>query len=249
MAAWNAAQYLKFSEERTRPCRDLAARVALEQPRRIVDLGCGPGNSTAVVAARWPQARIAGLDSSPEMLAAARREHPEIRWEPGGIAAWADGGEPFDLVFSNAALQWLDDHAALFPKLFARVAPGGALAIQMPADYSAPQHRILREMAARPVHDWHCHAPEFYYDALAPAAARIDLWTTTYYHPMPDVEAIVEWYKGTGMRPYLEALEGPEERRRFIAEYCERLRPHFPAQPDGAVLFPFARLFVVAYRE
>jgi len=248
MSAWNPALYLRFSAERTQPCRDLAGRVELAAPASIADLGCGPGNSTGVLAARWPHAAITGVDSSPDMIAAARAARPEACWEKSDITAWAAGTEQFDLVFSNAALQWVDDHAALVPRLLARVAPEGALAFQIPANPAALQHRILREMAVRPVREWHADPPSFYYDALAPASARIEMWTTTYYHSLRGVEAIVEWYKATGMRPYLEALPDEAERARFAAEFCERLRPHFPPQPDGTVLFPFERLFLVAYR-
>lgn len=243
---WNAAQYLKFGEQRTRPCRDLAARLPLTTPRSIIDLGCGPGNSTQVLRDRFPDAALTGLDSSPEMIAAARARRPDIEWRTGDIARWAQDGERYDLVFSNAALQWLGDHATLFPELLARVAAAGVLAIQMPARYGAVQDRILREMAPRPVQTWHVHEPAFYYDTLAPVAAGFDLWTTTYYHLMADVEGIVEWYKGTAMRPYLEALGSEDEQQRFIREYTDRLRPHFPAQPDGTVLFPFQRLFLIA---
>ena len=246
MPVWNAAQYLKFAGERKQPCRDLLARVEVREPGRVIDLGCGPGNSTAELAARWPEAEITGLDSSAEMIAAARGEHPGIRWEPGEIHAWAEGGEPYDVVFSNAALQWVEGHEKLFPRLLARVAPGGVLAVQMPANYAAPQHRILREMAARPVREWYTHPAAFYYDTLAPLAERLDLWVTTYFHRMADVDGIVEFYKGTGLRPYLEALADSRERERFTTEFRARLGPYFPAQPDGTVLFPFERLFMVA---
>jgi len=257
MSGWNPDQYLKFAEERTRPCQELAARIGAERVRRIIDLGCGPGNSTRVLAARWPHAEITGLDSSPEMIAAARESALEVRWVLGDIAEWAaGGGGEFDIVFSNAALQWVRDHAAVFPRLFARVAAGGALAVQVPGNYDAPQHRLLREMAARPawrrwcsggMHDWHSHELDFYYDLLAPLAGRLDLWATEYAHILPGPEGIVEWYRGTGMRPYLEAISSLEERERFAAEFLEGVRGLYPARRDGRVLFPFRRNFVVAH--
>lgn len=251
MPSWNPRQYLKFAEERARPCRDLVARVEVAAPRRIIDLGCGPGNSAEVLAARWPQAAITGLDSSAAMIDAARAASPQCDWRTGGIAEWAASDvERFDIVFSNAALQWVGDHAVVFPQLLSRLAEGGALAVQVPGNYHAAQHQLMRELAGRArvqVREWHTHDLDFYYDALAPHASRLDLWATEYLHVLPDVEAIVEWYKGTGMRPYLDALPGETERERFLAGYLEGLRQIYAPQPDGAVLFPFRRIFIVAY--
>jgi trans-aconitate 2-methyltransferase len=261
---WNPNQYLKFAEERTQPCRDLAARIAVAHVRRAIDLGCGPGNSTTVLRDRWPDAEITGLDSSAEMIERARSEHPADRWVAGDISEWAasNGGTndgQFDVVFSNAALQWVDDHASLYPRLLSRVAPGGALAVQIPGNIDALPHRLMREVAASPewrrwfppgkLREWHHREMEFYYDALSPAAARLDLWATEYLHILPDAEAIVEWYRATGLRPFLELLETDDARRRFMADYLARLRPHFAPRAAGGVLFPFRRIFLVAYRD
>jgi trans-aconitate 2-methyltransferase len=256
---WNADQYLRFGDQRTQACRDLAARVALSAPRRIVDLGCGPGNSTEVIANQWPTAELTGLDSSPEMIDSARRAYPQGRWVVGDIAAWAAGDDgPFDVVFSNAALQWVDDHAATYPRLLGHAALGGALAVQMPNNQGAPPHRLMRELAGSDtwrsafpvggVREWHAHDPEFYYDVLAPHAARIDLWETEYIHVMAGPEAIVDWYKGAGLRPFLDALASDADRAKFTAAYLGQIRTAFPRRPDGRVLFPFRRLFLVAYR-
>jgi trans-aconitate 2-methyltransferase len=256
MPTWNADQYLRFANERTRPCRDLAAAILLEAPRRIVDLGCGPGNSTAVLAARWPGAAIVGLDSSEAMIAAARKDAPERTWILGDIASWTNDA-PFDLVFANAALQWVPDHARTYPRLFAQVAPGGALAVQVPCNFDAKAHEAMRAIAARPawrpyfgsgVREWNVHPSSFYYDLLAPHAARLDVWETEYLHVLPNASAIVDWYKGTGLRPFLEPLPDEGVRERFLAEYLEAVTAAYPAQSDGRVLFPFRRLFVVAYR-
>jgi trans-aconitate 2-methyltransferase len=260
---WNADQYLIFGDERTRPCRDLAARVALASPRRIVDLGCGPGNSADVLAHQWPDAELTGLDSSPEIVDAARRAHrahPARRWIVGDIAEWAAGEDgAFDLVFSNAALQWVGEHAALYPRLLRRAAFGGALAVQVPINQDGLAHRSMRELAASErwrhtfpragVREWHVHDVGFYYDVLAPHAERVELWETEYVHVMPGPEAIVDWYKGTGLRPFLEALPSEGARTLFTADYLERLRAAFPPRPDGRVLFPFRRLFLIAYRR
>jgi trans-aconitate 2-methyltransferase len=259
MPTWNADQYLRFASERTLPCRDLAARVALSSPRRIIDLGCGAGNSTEVLAERWPDVDVTGLDSSPEMIDAARRTSPQRRWVVGDIGGWVASDElPFDLVFSNAAIQWVGDHGGLFPQLLEHVAPGGALAVQMPANFDAPAHRLMRELAmskawrskfpASGVREWHVHETSFYYDVLAPYAERIDLWTTEYAHVMAGPDAIVDWYQGTGLRPFLDVLTSDEDRAKFTTAYLEQIRAEFPRRPDGRVLFPFLRLFVVAYR-
>lgn len=256
MPSWDSTEYLKFSSERTQPAIDLAARIGLAAPRRVVDLGCGPGNSAAVLARRWPAAALVGLDSSPAMIAAAQKEYPEQNWFIADIAQWI-APAPFDLVFSNAALQWVPDHASLIPHLFAQVAPGGAFAFQVPANFDAPPHRLMRELGATPEwrgyfdpppREWHAQPPEFYYDLLAPHATHLELWTTDYLHILDGVDGIVAWYRGTGLRPWLDALPDESARTRFLAAYRTALAPHFPPRPDGKVLFPFKRLFVVAYR-
>ena len=258
MASWNPKQYLQFADLRSRPCHDLANRVGIPHAGRIVDLGCGTGNSTEVLAARWPDASITGIDSSPAMIDAARSASPNGDWRAGNIEDWlASPDERYDLVFSTAALQWVGNHARLFPALFAHVEPGGALAVQMPCNYHTHQNRIPRELAASPkwrrwfpegrAQEWFSYEPDFYYDLLAPLASRLDIWTSEYLQPMADAEAIVDWYKGTGLRPYLEAIGDDAERRRFLSEYLARLRPHYPARASGGVLFAFRRVFIVAY--
>lgn len=257
MQSWDSTQYLKFEAERTRPCRDLIAAIPLRAPARIIDLGCGPGNSTAALAARWPEASLTGIDSSSAMLDQARADYPQITWAEGDIATWA-ADTPFDLVFSNAALQWVPDHATLYPHLFAQVAPGGALAIQVPANIDATAHSLMRELAASPrwspyfpapVREWHAHPAEFYYDTLSPLTPHLDLWYTDYQHILAGPAAIAEWYRGTGLRPFLAPLPDDAARETFIADYIEGLTLRFPVRPDGRVLFPFRRLFVIALKE
>jgi trans-aconitate 2-methyltransferase len=184
------------------------------------------------------------------MIDVARREQPQHRWVAGDITEWATTEtRKFDLVFSNAALQWVPDHTSLYPKLFERINAGGALAVQIPADFNALPHRIMRELApSARVKEWHSHKPAFYYNLLSPLAARVDIWTVEYQHVLQDPEAIVEWYKGSGMRPFLEAFENAGYRERFLSDYTNRIRDAYPRQPDSRVLFPFQRLFVVAYR-
>jgi trans-aconitate 2-methyltransferase len=251
---WNVVQYQRFEAERTQPVRDLVARILLDPIHAVIDLGCGPGNSTKVLRDRWPEADITGLDNSPEMIDTARKTQPKGHWLLGDISEWAETGERVDLVFSNAALQWVPNHATLFPRLLAR--SSGAFAVQMPANFSGPAHELMREMALSPVWresfpqlpQWHVRKPEFYYDLLAPLSSRLDLWETEYTHMMPDAEAIVEWFKGTGLRPYLDALGSGEDRERFTTEYMVGIRERYKPRPDGRVLFPFRRTFLVAYK-
>jgi len=256
MAGWDAELYLKFSSERTRPSVDLAARVALTDPGRIIDLGCGPGNSTDVLRQRWPKACITGLDSSPEMIAAAKGSYPDYEWIIGDIADWSPA-TPFDVVFSNAALQWVPGHSLLFPHLLDQVAHGGALAVQMPSQLNSALHRQILETAGDPswrhlmgpaLNTFTKEPPSFYYNLLRPLAARMEMWEIEYYHVVESPESIIEWYRGTGMRPFLAALENNEQRSRFEAMLLERYTRIYPPQNDGRILFPFRRLFIIAYR-
>ncbi|MBS1582689.1 MAG: methyltransferase domain-containing protein [Acidobacteria bacterium] len=246
---WNPAQYLKFAGSRTRAASELLARVPLEAPPAVVDLGCGPGNSTALLAARWPGARITGVDSSPEMLAAAREAMPGIAWIQGDVASWTPDA-PVDLLFANAVLHWLPDHEALLPRLMGCLAPGGVLAVQMPMNGDSPAHRRLRELAG-PAGDsggWRPPlAPEAYYRILAPHASSVDVWETEYQQVMTGLDDIVEWAKGAALLPHLRGL-GAEEAEALLARVREGLAGLYAPQPDGKVLFPFKRLFFVATR-
>ena len=253
--AWDAGQYLRFADERTQPAVDLVARVELQAPRRVVDLGCGPGNSTAVLRQRWPEAAIAGLDNSAELLEAARREHPGIAFETGDIADWLPA-EPYDLVFSNAALQWVGSHDALIPRLLDAVAPGGALAVQMPRNHDFATHRLMRQAAADgPWRDRLAGArapspvgpPDFYYDRLAAKSRRVVLWETNYIQVMDGVGAIIDWLRGTGLRPFLARLDD-RERPVFLDRYRALLAAEFPLRGDGKLLLDYPRLFFIAYR-
>ena len=245
--AWNPEQYLKFAGPRTRAASELLGHVQLESPSTGVDLGCGPGNSTALLSARWPDAKIIGVDSSPEMLAAAREAMPGITWVEGDLASWAPDA-PVDLLFANAVLHWLPDHEALLPRLMGRLAPGGVLAAQMPMNGDSPAHRRLRELAG-PAPDaggWRPPlAPETYYRILAPHAATVDVWETEYQQVMGGLDDIVEWAKGAALLPHLRGL-GAEEAGALLARVREGLAGLYSPQPDGKVLFPFKRLFFVA---
>jgi trans-aconitate 2-methyltransferase len=252
---WDPGSYLKFEDYRTRPSVDLVSHIRVADPRDVIDLGCGPGNSTQVLRSRWPRARVVGLDSSAEMITAAREAHPDQEWALGDIAMWSST-TPFDVVFSNAALQWVGDHEALLPRLFGQVAPGGALGIQLPAAMYASIRGMIHEVADDP--EWSSRmeparaaltieAPCVYYDLLAPLARSVDVWETEYHHVLESPSAIIEWISSTGLRPFLDELDSDDERERFTAILLERVKDGYPYQADGKVLFPFRRIFVVAY--
>lgn len=255
MADWDPDNYLRFEDHRTRPAAELAAHVRVTAPETVIDLGCGPGNSTQVLRQRWPDAYILGLDSSPGMISSARENHPGQRWEIGDIGTWSSD-QPYDVVFSNAALQWVPDHSRLVPHLFRQVRPGGALAFQIPsrtychaqllidevADDASWAPRMQAARSALTIED-----PAVYYDLLAPAARTVDMWETVYYQVMDSPAAIVEWISCTGLRPYLEALDSDHERQEFIAALLDRVESSYPLQQDGKVLFPFRRTSVIAY--
>lgn len=256
MPTWDANLYLQFANERTQPSLDLIARIAVSHPQRIIDLGCGPGNSTEMLRQRWSKADITGLDSSPEMIAAASKAHPEAKWVLADAARWT-ADAPFDIVFSNAALQWVPNHAALFGHLLEQVTPRGVLAVQMPTHFQSPVHQLMLEIADAPMWQQRMHKaknalvsekPSFYYDVLQPLASRIDIWETEYFHIMESPESIVQWISGTGLRPFLEALEDEEQKLQFQEMLRAGVRRAYPRQKDGRVLFPFRRLFIVAYR-
>jgi trans-aconitate 2-methyltransferase len=254
--SWNPERYLAFGDHRTRPAVDLLARIGLESPERLADLGCGLGNSTALLAARWPGAEITGIDSSSAMLAKARASGVRASWVLADIAEWAPAA-PVDVLFSNAALQWLPEHETLFPRLLEQVVPGGVLAIQMPRNFGAPSHALLREVAAagpwaerlQPLmHPEPVGKPARYYDLLAAAAAGIDIWETESLQALGGDDPVLAWTQGTALRPVQATLD-PDELRAFEAEYGSRLRAAYPKRSDGRTLFPFRRLFIVACRS
>ncbi len=290
---WDPGQYLRYRDERARPFVDLLARVPVAHPARVVDLGCGPGNLTATLAERWPQADVLGVDSSPLMI--ERAQEQARAWERGRDARTADGtaasggqrrvggdgaaasggdgdgggslsfrlgdlrawrpAEPVDVIVSNATLQWVPDHLALLRDLVAALRPGGWLAFQVPANFQEPSHRILADLARSPrwrdrlaqsVRDAPVHDAATYLDQLARLGCAPDVWETTYLHVLPGQDAVLDWVKGTALRPYLSRLAAglAEE---FTAEYGAALRAAYPARPYGTVL-PFRRIFAVAQK-
>jgi trans-aconitate 2-methyltransferase len=255
--SWSAQQYSSFEKERTRPVRDLLSAVETSGVKRAVDLGCGPGNSTEVLVDRFPTAEVSGLDSSVDMIEAARKRLPGLRFDLGGIATW-DAAGPFDVILANAVLQWLPNHEALLPRLIGKLADGGALAVQIPDNLEEPAHRLMRQVAtagpwARKLADAaDARTPRqgaaWYYSLLRSHASRVDVWMTTYHHVLTGgINAVVEWFKGSGLRPFLTPLD-PAETVGYLAEYRAALADAYPPLVDGSVLLPFPRLFIVATR-
>ncbi len=256
MADWSAKQYLKFEDQRTRPARDLLAQVPLAEARNIFDLGCGPGNSTQLLCERYPQADVTGVDSSPDMLRQARERLPQCQFVEADLSQWSAPADA-DLLYSNATFQWVPDHLAVMLRLLQGLKPGGVLAVQMPDNLDEPSHVWMREVAhEKPFADLLPKNPRDraalpsvggYYDALKPHCAQVEIWHTFYQHPLEGPEAIVEWVKGTGLRPFLDPL-APAEREAFLRAYTARIAAAYPQQKDGKVLLRFPRLFIVACR-
>ena len=258
MLDWNPALYRRYEDERTRPAQELLARVPLTGAARVVDLGCGPGNSTELLVRRFPAAQTVGTDNSEAMLVSARERLPAARFESGDIAQWtpAAGAAP-ELIYANAALQWVPDHATLIPRLFDALAPGGVLAIQMPDNRQEPTHRLMRAVAAEaPWAEAIGDADRLrtllldlggYYDLLAPRAAHVDVWHTIYQHRMADAASIVEWVRGTGLKPFVDRLPA-DLQASYLAEYLRRVDEAYPPRADGKRLLAFPRMFIVAQK-
>jgi trans-aconitate 2-methyltransferase len=256
MSSWNPELYLKFERERTQPSIDLAARISLKNPRQIVDLGCGPGNSTQVLKERWTEADILGVDNSPEMIGKAHAAFPQGNWLLADLREWKSEIN-FDLVFSCATLQWLPDHEGLIPGLYSLVRSAGALAIQLPANQESPLHRALLTVSRR--EEWKgftsgCedmivyHSPEFYYDMLSKLAPQVHLWKTTYFHVLENHQGLIDWYSSTGMKTYLERLPDEEKKEAFRRQVLEACHESYSQRKDKRILYPFDRLFFIAYK-
>jgi len=256
---WDPNQYLKFADHRLRPALELLDRVPLVSPAVIYDLGCGSGEITRLMAERWPSAMVYGIDNSKEMLAKAAAEPGRVRWVEADIRDWQPEHPP-DLLYSNATVQWVENHHILFPRLASWLAAGGHLAVQMPMSWDAPSHRLMRDTLANGgpggsalgtdglrdavARNW-VEEPQAYYDLLAGCTRSLDIWETEYVQVLEGDDPVLEWVKGTGLRPILNGL-GDGERRMFLEEYARRLRVAYPARTDGRTLYPFRRLFIVA---
>lgn len=252
MQDWNPELYLQFSAERTRPAQELVARIASRASvRQVYDLGCGPGNSTELLRKAWPQAKITGIDTSPAMLEKARRALPDCDFIEEDAALWRPQSEP-DLIYANASLQWLPDHPSLFPRLASLLAPQGMLAVQMPDNWEEPTHAAMRTVAKAMGMTVKEREPlltvEDYYDLLSQAGCELDIWRTTYFHLLPSVDAVVDWLRSTGLRPFLDALDETGEER-FLERYRLLLSQHYLPRRDGRLLLAFPRLFIVAHKK
>lgn len=251
---WSAKQYSMFEQQRTRPVRDLVAAIPDGDVRTAVDLGCGPGNSTEVLAERFPKALVTGMDSSDDMLTDARKRLPALNFELADIGAW-NPAQKFDVILANASLQWLPDHATLYPHLVNQLTPGGTLAVQTPDNLDEPAHKLAREVAADgpwavkigAVKHNQRHAASYYFELLSKHCSTVDVWRTTYHHPLAGSAAVVEWFKGSALRPFLAPLTD-SEKSAFLDEYLARITQAYPALTDGTVLLPFPRLFIIATR-
>ncbi|KAL4931838.1 S-adenosyl-L-methionine-dependent methyltransferase [Aspergillus undulatus] len=254
---WSAKQYLKFEAERTRPSRDLLAQVPLDSPKNVVDLGCGPGNSTAVLLSQYPKARVTGMDSSPDMIHKARSTLPGVNFAMDDLSTYTPQ-EPVDLFFSNAVFQWLprDQRFQIIKRLIKSQPSGGVFAFQVPDNLSEPSHVAMRETAADG--PWSgtldsagrqgFQTAQEIYDELKPICADLNIWHTHYYHSLENHEAVVEWVKGTGLRPFVDPLS-PADKDGFLKAYLGRLQKLYPSSIDGSVLLRYPRLFVVAVKN
>ena len=250
---WNPSLYLRYGDERLRPAVDLLGRIDADAPVNVVDLGCGPGNVTAILKQRWPGADVLGLDSSVAMLERARKDVPGCRFVQASFGDWEAAPKP-DVIYSNAALHWLGGHATLFPRLLAQLAPDGVLAVQMPAMHNEPLRAAQYDVAARG--PWaeilarvtsapSILSPGEYWDILRPRVRQLDIWETIYLHALTGEDAAAQWASGTSLRPFLDALSG-DVRAGFYAAYAEAMRSVYPARADGTTLLPFRRLFILA---
>lgn len=251
MADWNPSLYLQYGAERTRPAAELLARIALNDVSSIVDLGCGPGNSTALLHQRWPSAQIVGVDNSPAMLEQARVAVPECRFIEADIQRFRPE-HALNLIYANASLQWVPDHYELLPHLVSLLALNGVLAIQMPDNQQEPTHVLMREVAYEQGYPDRSRdalpGVHAYYDILSEVGCEVDIWRTTYYHKMSSHQAIIDWVSATGLRPWLQELNESEQRN-YLKRYQELLEQQYPLQENGQILLAFPRLFIVARRE
>lgn len=250
MSDWNPALYLQYSAERTRPASELLSRIMLDEVTDVVDLGCGPGNSTALLQQRWPGAQITGVDTSAAMLAEAKAALPGCRFIEADIRHYRPD-HALSVIYANASLQWVDDHYDLLPHLVSLLKLNGVLAIQMPDNALEPSHVLMREVAFE--QDYPDRSRDALpgvhacYDILTEAGCDVDIWRTTYYHPMSSHQAIIDWVSATGLRRWLQDLSESEQQR-YLHRYHQLLEEQYPLQENGQILLAFPRLFIVARR-
>lgn len=257
MTSWNPELYLKFQEERTQPAKDLIARIDLKKPERILDIGCGPGNSSIELKKRWTEAEIIGIDSSKSMIDKAVMDYTNLKFILADATGPTEFLGKFDLMFSNAAMQWMPGIDKLLPRLFSQIKTNGVMAMQIPNPKFMPIHIAVIQTAGN--RKWkstfrylpnslHLFEPGYYYDVLSGLSKNISLWETHYYHKMPGFESIIEWYSSTGMKPYLGLLND-KEKEQFSDEVLKKIKKVYPVQSNGCVLFPFRRIFFTAMKS
>lgn len=254
MADWDSTQYLKFKTERTQPAIDLIHRIQLDSPHKILDIGCGPGNSTQVLASRFPNAKITGIDTSENMIHTAKQQHPELEFlvcDAGTDLPTL--GNDYDLVFSNACIQWIPNHRKLLPDMMNLLGSGGVLAVQVPMNYEEPIHKLIGEVSLSSKWEPFFSNPRFlfnmeqgeYFDVLSEISSEFTLWQTTYFHHMKSHSDILEWYRSTGLKPYFDVL--PDDKKPlFEHDILERIQSSYPKQKNGTIIFRFPRFFFTA---
>lgn len=255
MSSWDPDLYLRFQQERTQPSRDLVHRIQLSKVNTAIDVGCGAGNSTAVIQDRWPDSILTGLDSSETMIERARSEYPALNFICADASSWQPD-ETYDLVFSNAMIQWITDQERLLRNFISWLNPGGALAVQVPANHGSPFEQALNN--CRQSDTWkrffqssetYCYfETDCYYKILAPVSTKIEIWQTTYGHILDSPAAAIDWYRSTGLRPVLDALPDESTRDAFLKDLLVTVTQRFPPLADGKILFPFNRIFFIAYK-
>jgi trans-aconitate 2-methyltransferase len=253
---WDPQQYLQFKHERTQPSKDLVAQIQIDAPETIIDIGCGPGNSTHILRMRWPKADIVGVDMSEKMIEKARTDYPGQKWIVAD-ASTLETSQTYDIVFSNAAIQWISGHETLIPRLFQLVNKNGILAVQVPANHESPLYKIILKTSQSS--KWSVftagheqkityHSAEYYYNILNSLTRKIAIWETIYYHILKSHHELIEWYRGTGMRPFLDLLKTDENRTEFENDVLKESKEYYPLQSDGSILYPFKRLFFTAHK-
>jgi len=257
MPEWDPQQYLQFKHERTQPSIDLVARIQLDNPQSVIDIGCGPGNSTQILRKKWLRANIVGIDKSEKMIQRARQDYPDQQWMVGD-ASMLDTDQKYDIVFSNAVIHWIPDHDVLVRRLFQLVNSNGVLAVQVPANQESPLYKSILKVSRS--NKWHAftagreeaityHDAYYYYSQLASMTKEIALWETVYYHILNSHQDLIDWYKGTAMKPFLDSLPDDESRKEFEEEIMDECKTFYPSQSDGRILYPFKRLFFTARKN
>ena len=253
---WNPDLYLKYGNERIQPAIDLVSRIKVNNPDSIIDIGCGPGNSTELLIKRWPESNICGMDNSPAMIEKAKKIFPEREWilmDAGNIRL----DKKYDLIFSNAALQWIPQHDQLIKDLYNLCSDKGILAAQLPLFWDMPLGKSISYLSKQ--EPWKkfmkdesykliIHDAGFYYDCLSGLFSSVEIWESNYVHIMESQESILEMIKSTGLKPFLDQLKLENDKKKFEAEVLNEIRKDYPLQKNGKVLFPFRRIFFIAYK-